>query len=103
MNTTPTMYQCIDTLSSWAANRVKLSDEFEAFCDCDFDFIEILILLENRSSLNLLDSTVVRRDFKTVNDFITWVISQPFVAENYIPFRCVKSKVVSFPKGEVVE
>jgi|GEM_PF-2647162 hypothetical protein len=87
MNSFPELIQYQEVFSIWAGSKVKTNEDFESYCDCDFDFIEILLLFESRFSLNLLESTVVRHDFQTVSNFLVWLTRQPGAAGSYIPFQ----------------
>ncbi|MDT0690813.1 hypothetical protein RM549_13530 [Salegentibacter sp. F188] len=64
-------------LSHWFGARVTVIDDFETICKSDFDFIEILMILENSFLVNLLETEKVRQDFHTVRDFINWAESRP--------------------------
>lgn len=68
-----------ETLSLWAGCKAGLYDDFDVFCDNDYDFLEILILFEKEFSLNLLDTTKIRQDFSRVLDFFCWISSRPVV------------------------
>ena len=80
--------------SKWAGGNIKLSDDFETICDCDYDFIELLLVYEKEFSLNLLDTATVRQDFESVRDFLAWIISQPEATECHIPFRFHEPEVI---------
>lgn len=73
-----------ETLSSWAGSKVSLDDDFDIFCQSDFDFIEILMLFEREFLLNLLDSAKTRQDFEKVDEFISWVVSQPLIEQTFV-------------------
>lgn len=72
-----------EVLSVWAGCKTGLYDDFDMFCDSDFDFIEILMLFEKEFLVNLLDTEKVRQDFKKVHEFISWAVSQPNLEESY--------------------
>ena len=80
--------------SNWAGCSVKPSDDFETFCDCNYDFIELLLVFEREFFLNLLDSQVSRHDFINVRDFLKWTMSQPAATQTYIPFKWHQAEVV---------
>ncbi|WP_029034566.1 hypothetical protein [Salinimicrobium terrae] len=94
MNSIPTLHQYQETLSAWAGCGIKLNYDFETVCECDFDFIEILLYFESRFSLNLLESPALRQDFLKVSNFLVWITSQPGSTELYRPFRLHKPEVI---------
>ena len=73
-----------EIISVWAGCEVGLYDDFEIFCQSDFDFLEILMLLEKKFLVNLLDTTKVRQDFGRVYEFISWAISRPKIKKSFI-------------------
>ena len=73
-----------ETLSLWAGCKISLDDDFDLFCESDFDFIEILMLFEKQFFLNLLDSTKVRQDFLKVNEFVSWATSRPYLEQSIV-------------------
>jgi hypothetical protein len=94
MNSFPELIQYQEVFSIWAGSKVKINEDFETYCECDFDFIEILLLFESRFSLNLLDSSVMREDFKNVHSFYIWLIAQPKAAESYRPFEIYQPEII---------
>ena len=101
MKIIPNLSQYIGTLAGWTRSTVRLNDDFDTYCDCDLDFIEILLVFENRFSLNLLESSAVREDFKKVHHFIMWVSAQPKASESYRPFEFHQPEII--PLGNWVE
>ena len=73
-----------ETLSFWAGCKISLDDDFDLFCQNDFDFIEILMLFEKEFLLNLLDSAKARCDFEKVEEFISWAVSQPSIEQSFV-------------------
>ena len=80
--------------SKWAGCNVKPGDDFETFCDCNYDFIELLLAFEREFFLNLLEMPVSRQDFATVKDFLQWIYVQPRATESYIPFKWHQAEVI---------
>lgn len=73
-----------EILSSWTGYNISLNDDFDLFCESEFDFIEILMLFERVFYLKLLDSEKVRQDFGKVEEFISWAASQPAIDHSFI-------------------
>lgn len=70
-----------EAFSTWAGCKAGQYDDFDVFCDSDFDFIEILMLFEKEFSVNLLETSKVRQDFTKVHEFISWAGAQPPLVE----------------------
>lgn len=87
-----------ELLSSWAGCNVVPNDDFDTFCDCDYDYIEILMLFEKEFGVNLLDGPELRHDFLKVDDFIQWVISKPSSEEFSSGFRFFETEIICLPK-----
>lgn len=66
-------------IEAWAGFEIHFLEEFEDICTCDLDFVELLLMGENKFSLNLLDIESNRHDFKTVSDFINWAGEKPML------------------------
>lgn len=94
MKIIPNFPQYIETLAGWTRSTVRLNDDFDTYCDCDFDFIEILLLFENRFSLSLLESSAKREDFKKIHNFLVWVMAQPKAAESYRSFEFHQPEII---------
>lgn len=77
MKLLPQIIQYQEIFSLWAGCKIGLQDDFDLFCESDFDFIEILMLFEQEFSVNLLDSAKFRQDFDKVHEFFSWVTVQP--------------------------
>ena len=61
-------------MSAWAGYKVNLKDDFDTLVQCEFDFIEILLLFEKHFALDLLDTRKVRQNFSTIKEFVTWAL-----------------------------
>ena len=64
------------------------------FCESDFDFVEILMLFEKEFKLNLLDSSKVGQDFRKIDEFISWAVSQPYIEQPFVFSFYFKPKIL---------
>ncbi len=62
-------------LSTWKGVQISEKEDFDMICDCQIDFIEILLIGENEFSINLLENTKTKEDFSTVGIFLEWAFS----------------------------
>ncbi len=76
-----------EKLSIWLGYPVRIEDDLDSICQCDIDFIEILMLFENAFLINLVESDKTRQDFTTVKEFIDWVESRPKMSQSFKRFR----------------
>ena len=74
-------------LSLWSGYPVKIEDDLDSICQCDVDFIEILMLLENAFLINLVESDKPRQDFTTIKEFIDWIESRPKMTPSFKRFK----------------
>ncbi len=72
MNINKNYNKYVECLNNWAGYKISLMEDFNAICQCEVDFIEILLVCEQTFSLNLLENNKSRFDFSTVHDFIGW-------------------------------
>ncbi len=98
MKLLPQIIQYQEIFSLWAGCKIDLQDDFELFCESEFDFIEILMLFEQEFSVNLLDSAKVRKDFDKVHEFLSWVTVQPEMEQPFSFLFSFKFKALSIPK-----
>ena len=64
-------------LTKWFGYKISPSEDFDVICQSEWDFLEILLLIEKKFSVNMLDNTKSREDFSTVKEFISWASTNP--------------------------
>lgn len=62
-------------LSAWKGFEINEKEDFDIICECQVDFIEILLIGENEFSINLLENTMTKEDFSSVGDFLDWALT----------------------------
>lgn len=62
-------------LSLWRGYHINENEDFDMICECQVDFIEILLIGEQEFSINLLENTRTKDDFITVKDFLKWALT----------------------------
>lgn len=62
----------LELLSIWFGYEVKIMEDFDVLCQCELDFIEILLLGEQEFAGNLLDNSQERKNFPKIKNFLRW-------------------------------
>lgn len=70
-------HRYLERLSQWYGNKISIMEDFDLICQCEVDFIEILLLGEQEFGINLLENTQEREDFEKIRDFINWAATKP--------------------------
>lgn len=69
--------QYLQCLKNWAGFELDPMEDFDSICQSDVDFIEILLIGEDKFYLNMLENTKGRKDFSTIKNFLSWAFSNP--------------------------
>jgi hypothetical protein len=67
----------LEPLATWSGYELNVMEDFNVICQCDLDFLELLLLGEKEFSVNMLDNTRSREDFSTIKDFLIWAVTNP--------------------------
>lgn len=68
-------------LSAWFGYELNIMEDFNVICQCDLDFLELLLLSEKVFSVNMLDNTRSKEDFSTIKEFLAWAATNPPVSK----------------------
>lgn len=95
-------------LSIWKGVQISEHEDFDMICDCQIDYIEILLIGEHEFSINLLENTLTKDDFSTVGNFLKWAFTNfdnkttiKYEINFYHPLPLF-SKSPLFPIGDMV-
>lgn len=67
----------MESLSVWFGEKINIMEDFDVICQCELDFIEILLLGEHEFASNLLENSPEHKDFSKIKDFIEWAENRP--------------------------
>lgn len=95
-------------LSLWKGIPINEKEDFDMICECEVDFIEILLIGESEFSINLLENIMTKEDFSSIRDFLEWALTNyncktdfKYEFNSYHPFSSFSKSSYSTPGGMV--